>query len=305
MGKIKGFFANIYDWLTKQAEKSDLDFKFNSSGKLPKLSALQESHFNLISGYVNALSGVSRLSAFINTYEVYKSNQRPSPYRFALYLIFKFSPYRLSSVKALVKILVESHIKEKLKELEIIYTQLSATVPREKKNREKYLDWLKSAKHECRELSDTLIYWDIIKSFSLAILNFLVVTGVFAGLVRIFSTPYSLAWLFVVLIFFSIFFFSFIDNSYQAKRDIFSGSGNDESRNIYSLENNLFELLGRGKKVEWPIDYLASALIFFPFLIVLKLTLHIDNLYIYLVLTIIYLVAVWVYTQKRYKSKLI
>lgn len=305
MGKIKDMVNSLYDGIIKLAKLSDLDYKFDVKQGLPNLAKLKEKHSDLMQSYVIVIAGVNKLSYFVNTYEVYKSKRRPAVGRFLVYLINKFSIYRLASVKTIVKLLVETHIVKKLQELENIYIQLDVALPLKKKKRSEYSKWLKIARDECRELSKTLHFTETIKGFALSVINFLTVTGAIAIAVKPFSTPSGLGWGAIILMFVSIFFSSFVDNSFQTKRDIFLGPKENGEGGIYSLENELFDLLNRRKDTEFPIDYLSSGLLFFPVLIVMRLAFDVSNLYIYLGLLIMYAIMIIFFTLKRNKSRMV
>ena len=289
--KRKGFLLNIHNWLVKQAESSDLDYKLISSDKLIGLLELKNAHRDLLSEYANALATLSRLSFFVSLYEVYKAKKPPSIRRFIFYLINKYTPIRLVTLKPLVNLFVEYHIKSKLRELKIAYTQLKSMLPDYHSEREKYVTWISNAIEECDSLTKTLSSWGIVADFTKLIVNTFVgvIISRYGAEILSFSiakalsaaqiqpaTPVDIRIVVGNIAFFvllALYSTIFIDPSFRMKREIFLGLTNKDERNIYTAENNLFDLLKRGKTKEFPLDYMGltiSIVLLFVFLFAAK-----------------------------------
>ncbi len=121
---------------------------------------------------------------FYYPYEVYKAKRQPSLGRLIYFIIGKFSPLRLLVIKPLLSLLVELHIKTKLREIEYVYIQFPATFPLYFDNKEKYLVWVKSAREECQNLLSTLNTPRLLSSFMQSIFNILVALGITTAIIN-------------------------------------------------------------------------------------------------------------------------
>jgi hypothetical protein len=278
MGLIRNMITKLGNWQLSQIERSQLEYKLAFPTELPDFIELKKAHQALLGRYAQTLAAATRFSFFVSGHEVYQSKRLSPTRKFIFYIISKFSPLRLLAIKPLISFFIESHMRSKLRELEVAYTQMSSTIPVYYPTQEKYLAWFKDAVKECQNLASTLSSAKIFGDFAVTLRNLFVaivlsalgVNSLASLVVNLLRTPqiniylasgrYVLAQIvafFIPMVLYSVIF---IDPAFTAKRDIFLGSSVPEENSVYKLENNLFDLLGRGKSIELPLDFAGLTL---------------------------------------------
>lgn len=295
----------LYEWVVKQSSMTDEVYRLSLYNKLPELKELKEVHSILLKRYVCAIKDAEKLSLFVNFYEYEKALRKPSIGRLLLYILNKIPPFSMMTLKPVLIILIETHIKRKLKELENIYIQTKSATIYYDLNFKEYQDWLSTSIHECQEFSRTLEISENIKNFFISLINLLVITGIstviFTGIANFLSSSLNIALLGIAIIFISITSVNFFSYAFIAKRDIFLLSREDS---VYFLENKLFRLLDRIKRLEWAIDYISLGLLFYPLLIILKLNFKVNAPLIHISLSIIFILIVKYFIDKRNKTEI-
>lgn len=253
---------------------------------IPLIAELQLKHEVLLRSYAQALVNCSRLTFFVSSSEI-EPPFIPEPLRPLFFLTARWMPIRLLTLRPLVKFYIELHVRAKLKELQEIYTQARFLLPQDAPERENYLQWLAKAKTDCENLLATLsigkLFLDYLKYFSLAIsalilasagassISELIIKYFFKGETTTIETFLILLTLgFGAVLIFPLLGLVFI-KGFTAKRAIFLNiqvAGADQ-KNIYILENDLFDLIKRHKKKEVPVDYSVKTFLFLLYAVVL------------------------------------
>jgi hypothetical protein len=264
---------------------------------------IKKAHHALMAEYVTVLNEVSKLPFFIDVYQV--GEPRPLRHRFRsksltrtynsalrLYFLLNAIGFRLFSNRYFLRLLVESHVKRKLEEIKIAYTQLSQSLPDEASTSE-FMSWLKNTRDTCNEFSGTLFSWQSIPGLFTAFISFLGSFGLseaisqsFKSVLERIAAPLHVteflatktepinpvttnpveeiqqfpdAWSSVRFLFYFLPLLAVIFLNYSCKRILFLHGENDhiKRRNVYETEDKLFAALGRGKSREFPIDLLA------------------------------------------------
>jgi len=281
---IKRWLAKITTWSQSLTKKSAQEYKLGGFA-LPEFYKWKDAHNALLLEYAHALTGVARLSFFVGRQEI--SLPRETSSRFLLFNLFlrKYSPFRLFTIRPLVEVLIESHIYQKMLELEKIYTQLKfATVNYPEKRR--YSEWLIKSTQDIISLRKPLNSGKILFNIFKYIMGIILAISLWATssksvadliiniITRSISGQTFDALVFIVIIFFITIYpiiYVYISMAFNVKRSIFLELKND-GLHIYSLENKLFSLLGRSKVKEWPWDliveflYLALLIYFFSWI---------------------------------------
>lgn len=238
---------------------------------LPPLYQLKAAHHALLQGYVEALSAVSRLSFLVGLNEIRTPTTNRTKKTLRNIFGGKFSPFRVFVWKPLVKLYTEVHIQKKLRELISIYSQSKHLKQSNHHESVEYQSWWKEAKEECEQFATTLnsgeLFSKTLRFVFLMTLNLLIAAWGANNVsdlgLKIFSAeaPTQGIEFVVKLIIFILFatplLFVFFESGFTTKREIFLTiiSEAKERNSIYQLENNLFDLLARGKSIETPIDF--------------------------------------------------
>ncbi len=246
----------------------------------PDLEKLQSAHYDLFKKYNAVINFTSKQSFFIDAFAFIEFNRPESSIgKFIATIIgIIFYPFRkLLSIfcwKPLIIFFIESHFRDKSLELSLAYTQLATTLPTSKKYYQDYQNWLISASRDCNNLSNTLASWKTVGQFigkvGASILVLLNTKNIFDLILRIneqipvasgemyegiglvFQSIFYLLYILVPL--FVISFFTKRAILYPRIEFVFFKSLPPLSQNIYVAEDDLFNLLGRQKKNEVPVD---------------------------------------------------
>lgn len=259
---------------TNEATMNNLEYA------LPDLEKLQSAHYELFKKYNAVINFASKQSFFIDAFEFIEFNRPESSIGkfIATTIRVIFYPFRkLFSIfcwKPLVIFFIESHFRDKSLELSLAYTQFATTLSTKKKYYIDYQNWLISASRDCNNLSNTLASWKTVVQFigkvGASILVLLNAKNIFDLILRINEhTPVASGEMYesIGLVFQSIFSSLYIlvplfVSSFFTKRAIlypriefiFFKRLRTTSQNVYVVEDNLFNLLGRQKNSEIPID---------------------------------------------------
>ncbi len=282
------------------------------------LSELEDAHLELMNEYLNLLNKSSLLSFFIDVSSIRQRGLRKNK-RYAYFLDKVLFPLfypilflmRFFTWKPVVNGFVEDHIKTKLLEISKIYSQLSQNLDNRIPSEHAKIEWLIKTSKSCETFSNTLFSWGKLRGSTLWVINVLTSLA-FAYYGKDFflqfffqnlNNPLQL-FLFTAtsLTIFSIYGFAInliIIFSYEAKRTLFTPNiegkyflepENEKIINVYRTENNLFELFGRKKKLEFPLD-IALLLFFYAIspmlLFLLALIMVIGQLHLSLIDTLI------------------
>ncbi len=276
MKRLPNPLKKFTNWLVSFTKTGVSEYQLNKYF-VPEHQELERAHQLLLKEYVRAIAAVSRLSFFIGLHEIQVPPEGFIRRLFHL-LLFKYSPLRLLQWKPLVQLFVEAHVRQKISQLSTIYIQTSFLIQNSLSEKPEYLTWLNQASQECKEFQQTLstgkIFLDSLK-FTTTFMFGLFLAFAGANSLNEFlqklisnSLPPIVVTLFaftlIMLIVVAPYIYLFWDSTFAAKRAIFMGIGSEisQSHNIYVLENNLFDLLGRGKPKEVPIDYIFQSLFF-------------------------------------------
>ena len=240
---------------------------------------LKKAHYALIARYIDILNQVSKLPFFvpIHHYEVRWANPERRTITARLmnaylkYFILRLLKY--FTLGYMVRLLTESHIKGKLNELSVAYSYLAQQNPRDKS----LVSWLKDTSEDCDKLAVTLTSWQSIRGLvgvlwpvalgiattrldvpsSYAILTKVHIEA--SNLTRVGGLIYLLAYL-----------LCFVGLPFEKKRELFMPGFDlgekpiDPSAKIenttYYLEDQVFNLVGRGKVREIPLDIVVIVL---------------------------------------------
>lgn len=239
---------------------------------------LENVHQRLIAEYINIIEETSELPFFIDIPSMpFLGEIFPSKPKKAKETL-KLPPPKRSSrpwvLKPLVKFFIESHIKGKLDQLRALYTLLELTM-KSSKMTDKYT-WLTEAAEECKKFADILqfsqrIRWLIEIIWPLGI-------GLLLINVRDYST--ALSRIAIILIAFVLYAYLSILLAFSYKRNRFLYGSirpiehdwysvpEEFKANVYQIEDELFQLLGKKKNREFPVD------IFYTIFVSLYLGLH-------------------------------
>lgn len=231
---------------------------------------LQKSHNDLISRYYSAINEVSYMPVItFNSWDPLKLDTSIfkriySPKNWITHLVELISFPTSMVIRILVKFFVEWHIKNKLGILVATYAQLEQTIDTSQPNSEKQIKWLNSTQEGLKKFSDTLSIFSSIGTFlrSLSI----IFSGLIITFIQILTKTLDLNNLLQVFLITGTFLFYsgvVISPSYKYKRqDVFSKKvkksidSKEKSSNIYQIENDLFQILGRNIPMEISIDYM-------------------------------------------------
>jgi hypothetical protein len=289
-----------------------LGVDMESSPSIPKLAELQMAHRTLIVEYVSAIDAGSRLPFFVNSRTLLKPRDEETAYeKFAR----RFPPLTTPFCwRPFVQLIVESHIKGKLSELNAIYTQFALQLS-DKKTDVKLRSLLISLSAECKTLADTLTVWKNSQTLLAgAIPIFLGIMTSWLGtdnllalfpkisnqLLQVLNLRLDIFLTIIMAVILSVIFLFFLLNSaFEAKRAIFLpyyliGKRDVAQQNIYASEDRLYKLIRRKKATEFAIDAyaaVASVTIIFIVLIIITAAIPVVTLMPFILLMIVFLVS--------------
>jgi len=242
----------------------------------PKLSELKRAHTDLLSEYLSVIDDVSYLPFFIDIRGDRMAFQEVRGVRKVRWVINKIASTlsSLSNPRPLIRLIAETHIRGKLRELCRVYRQRSIVL-KSKGAHGQIQTWMDRAINEAREMEDTLqswkTFWDAVSSLvgvlsTVAVVLFGLnsVSDFIPQVVAFFTNVTEENMLQVMytlfpLIMIVMVFWSALFGSFSIKRALFIARGKGH-KNVYEKEDELFSLLGRGKNKEYPLD-LASTLV--------------------------------------------
>jgi hypothetical protein len=249
---------------------------------------LAQAHKTLIVEYIQVLNQVSKLPTWILVELFMKDHYLPGFNSFNRYLLLISRPLfnishsliRWPTLRYLVRLFVESHIKGKLNELSVSYIYLLQTVSEDDTGVENIRSWLKESSETCEKLASTLI--SVQSAQGLLSTLWPIAASLLAAFLGVNSLREALAtdklialaqWIILIptpMIYLGI----FVTSAFWYKRQLFTGfsffdtlilpsQSQDSTRNIYQLEDEIFKLLDRGKVREFPYDMVSLPITFF------------------------------------------
>lgn len=237
---------------------------------------IKKTHEELISSYYVVQGKVSKLPHFS---------------RYNILILSRF----------IVTLFCESHFKIKYNELGNTYLQIGQTIPRERTSE---YEWYLKVGNDLKETAKTFSTWKSLKGFITACWPNSGVTFAIPHrdvILQLFANPWSLSpgfnsyglatnyiyYLFGLLLIgpllLTLYFVIFISAGFQYKRCLFysnptdcgnfsQGPHNTNSNvNIYQIEDQLFELVGKSKSREFPFEIILFSLMYFVIVLVLTL----------------------------------
>lgn len=215
----------------------------------PQLAELQKAHAELIAAYVDAVRRGSYLPGLFEAGNRLDGNDES---------------FRFGTSGPIARALLAIHVRDRLKLLERLYTQLRQTIsPGEDAA---YATWLEEAAEGCRSLGESM-------STAQAGLRALQIPGLSLVLIALLQQSGALGpWIlgFLVPVAYLLFVAAF--SSFRLKRELlFHGAGRVESEgreaqearrdaNAYRCEESLTACLGYGRPREGQLDYFAVGL---------------------------------------------
>ncbi len=246
-----------------------------------KFSEVKITHKELLSEYMRILNTVSKISFFVSRYELDREMvQGIKPEGMSRLLTWfarlLYGIERLTTLRFLVGLFVESHIKRRLEELSAAYIQMAHTLAASKKQNPRYTKWLDESSDELLKLAGTLASWQSFKG----VIAIIWPLGVGLILARMnLKDVYELIWqlqplpLETVLKVMALpiaYVFIFIYSAHNFKRFLFMpGSGflikmfysnTNDFVNVYKVEDKLFGLVERRKHREFSVDLIAFSI---------------------------------------------
>ncbi|MBD0373376.1 MAG: hypothetical protein ICV60_21250 [Pyrinomonadaceae bacterium] len=257
-----------------------------------KLDELKTAHEALLREYINAVNEASRLPFYI-PFQPKQSARFAVPLEGKMWrtgLLSKLlkdispQPVQTGGLRYLVRLFIESHVKDKLRELSNAYLYLMQIIEDTEEGAGEVRAWLKEKSEACTKVADTLLslrsvqgitatFWPLAVGLITASLK---VNNIYEAVTKIKVT--ELLILGFALVFPVAYLFLFVAAAFTYKREWFmagldafeqplDGLPQDApKRNVYQMEDRLFALVGRGKKREFPLDILARGLSLFVFI---------------------------------------
>jgi hypothetical protein len=247
--------------------------------------------------------------------------------RFLICLLLPLRLYlRLFTLKFLVVHFVESHIKTQLISLRDSYICLEQTFEPDEPRSAKYREWLEKSEKALAKFADILTPWQSTRGLASAlwplVISFLVVkvSTIKLSAVHIFHFinelhPFPFVFLlFTTMLILAIYFCIFIDSAFKCKRDLFLHGlspislleiprKKEPSKNIYKLENKLFDLLEKRKNREFPVEIATFAFFisFFAIFFIIILFQQGNFIFIYILVISWLLVMIFpvIFAKKR------
>ncbi len=275
-----------------------------------RMKNLKPAFQELIGYYMLAIETTGNLPFFVNIYgfgEQPKSTRLFGKYTTTIYEDFRGWSMSLLSWRPIMRLFVESHIRSKLDEFEIIFTQIGNVIPAKNK---KTKAWLLEQKILLDETKRSLQSWRSVRAgiylfvtFILGLLFQLIGGNNIFKAVLIFinnsiaTIPVnltSLSFLSNVLSieFIALVLIAFFTTPYLIKYQLFLETVNEEGENIYKLEEKLHTLLGRRWETEFPVANLLFSIFHLVIFITVAYFLPI-NLIVLLMLIGIGQFAIW------------
>lgn len=239
-----------------------------------KLDDLKRAHHTLMVEYVNILNYVSKLPFSVDSFqERVAFSQENAHTKKSQIKAGKLSSRERYGLRFLIRLFVESHIKEKLSLLEASYVQLAQAFETaiDEPSNTKYQIWLKQAEEASAKFANSLSSWHSIRGLVSAlwpvVVGFLVaklgVNDIYQAILEVELPP--IGTLVVVLFFVVPYFLIFIHSAFTYKRKLFWGQPQETAKNVYQIEDRLFNLLEKGKTHEFPIDIVTFPIL--PFIL--------------------------------------
>lgn len=257
------------------------------------LNEIQDAHLELMNDYINLLRKVSLLPFFIDISSIRHKGETKrkifngfvgkvlSLFSKSIIYLTKFITWR-----PIVSFFVEDHIRTKLLDISKIYLQLAQNIDQRIPKEKLKFEWLLSASKSSEMFANSLFSWGKLQGSILWIVN------LFIGLILayygkdfliqlLFQSLNAPLQFFLLIVTFLIFFatYGFFINwaaisSFEAKRTLFAPNiedkyflppENEKIINTYKTEDDLFRLVERRKKIEYPLD-IALPLFFYSVL---------------------------------------
>ena len=268
-----------------------------------KLDALKSAHVELMVEYVDLINQASKLP-FLVTMNVFPPKEVltrfvTTPGKDEFFEIFGKLSYYINlilsyiTLRFLVKLFVESHIKGHANRLADSYIQLAQTISTNEPSYSRYQNWLKQAGEGTKKFADTLssfrsisgligTFLPLVSSLLIAVLG---ITAIQQAVAELVPNPISIVFGFLLFIL-AVYLFIFVTFAFIYKRNLFyprSGSftfdfvielfeffklkeiqqHRELVYNVYQIEDKLFDLLGKKKILELPIDYIVVSIFSF------------------------------------------
>jgi hypothetical protein len=242
---------------------------------------IRKVHYALVRAYLEILTGISKLPVRNKLGEVEKYSQVAAARKADAHPNSYVRPFQLTNgftiPKAMVRLFAERHVARRLRELAAYYTQLRETIPVDETNAGN-VEWLDRAAKGSRAFADSLVAWKNVRSILQAfwsgltglgltiVLTKVVLSGHKDGLLWLVSFP--ILWIGVYAVF-------FVTDAFALKREFFLPGAQFMERskelppithNVYRVEADLFGLISRLRKPEFPWDHasrLTALLLFF------------------------------------------
>lgn len=268
-----------------------------------KLDALESAHAELMVEYVDLINQASKLPFLVimNVFPPKEVLTRfvTTPRKGEFFEIFGKLSYYINLISSyitlrfFVKLFIESHIKGQANRLADSYIQLAQTISTNEPSDSRYQNWLKQAGEGTKKFANTLssfrsisgligTFLPLVSSLLIAVLGITTIQQAIAELV---PNPTLIVFGFLLFIL-AVYLFTFVMFAFIYKRNLFyprSGSftfdfvielfeffklkeiqqHREPVHNVYQIEDKLFDLLGKKKILELPIDYIAVSIFSF------------------------------------------
>ena len=227
-----------------------------------KIAEIKKKHHELMIEYVNAINQASKLPFLLKISD------------FRIPFLKKNVPTMLA-FRYPIKVFVESHIKAKLNELGDSYIQFAQTFTYDETNIREYSDWLNRAEKESRRFADTLLSLKSIRGIITAFWPWgiiLLLTTLNIGDLRNFILKPLFLSLIIIVYVLIMYSTIIIIGAFEYKRHLFYSDSSflvnqnhhdTNIKNIYRIENKLFNLLEKRKTPEIPISHIFLSLSIF------------------------------------------
>lgn len=254
-----------------------------------EFESLKKRHYELISSYYWAINKVTFMPLIKRDIWLLLEPDIPIFRRIQekiekdIILKFLFRKSKGIFFKPVVSFFVEWHIKKKIGIIIKTYARLEQTLDNSNSDNKKKIEWLKSTQDGLRKFIGTLSTFSSIENFfrstwfflSGLLIAYFGVSNIFELMVELYSVDYDPFFIlkfagriFIIIVYLFIFIFP----SFGYKRQhifceiLLKPNENEEkSLNIYQVENNLFQILGKNKPKEIPIDFILYSTICFLF----------------------------------------
>lgn len=202
----------------------------------------------------------------------------------------------------LVRLFVESHIKGQLNRLADTYVQLAQTISTDELSYNSDQNWLKHAEERTKKFANTLLsfrrisgligtFLPWVSSILIAVLG---VTAIQQAVARIVPNSILILFFGLLLCILAVYLYALVMFAFIYKRNLFYLRSDsfisyfvreffesfesfkseeipqqrEHGYNVYETENNLFNLLGKKKILELPIDCIVASIFLFVLVII-------------------------------------